>query len=401
VTTGAATGLRHQTVVLECRLCGERYPTGYHPVCDRCSGPTDVFYDLATARIGDPGDPSPVRYRDLLPIADPGHLVWAGEGDTPLVHAVELGRSFGLDELYLKCESANPTRTTKDRMATVALAFLQERGVREVTVSSTGNSSTSFGAVAAFFPQMRLHVFCGDGFTHRLSFPDAPNVTVHAVPGSFVQAGKAAQDYAARHGLTFERGFFNPGRREGLKLAYLEAFDAMPKEPSMVIQATSSGMGLYGAAKGVAEYRAMGRLRTIPRIVCAQQASCAPMYRGWRDGVAALDDSYVERRPHGMAEAILRGDARATYPIMRTIVQRTGGCFTAIPDAEIEQARAAAGDLEGLDICPASAVALASAGRLAREGALAPGDPVLVNITGADRTGGPRPSFQPYTDPID
>ena len=164
-------------------MCGERYPEGFQPTCRGCGGVTDVFYDLRTARIGSADQPSPVRYADLLPIADPSRIVWAGEGDTPLIHARELGRRYGLDHLHLKYEGTNPTRTTKDRMATVALSFLAERGIREVTISSTGNSSTSFGAVASLFGDMRLHIFCGEEFVDRLNFRDAPNVRVYSVPG--------------------------------------------------------------------------------------------------------------------------------------------------------------------------------------------------------------------------
>jgi threonine synthase len=387
---------RAKTIALECRMCGERYPEGFQPTCRGCGGVTDVFYDLRTARIGSADQPSPVRYADLLPIADPSRIVWAGEGDTPLIHARELGRRYGLDHLHLKYEGTNPTRTTKDRMATVALSFLAERGIREVTISSTGNSSTSFGAVASLFGDMRLHIFCGEEFVDRLNFRDAPNVRVYSVPGSFVRAGKAAKEFAEREGLVFEGGFFNPARREGLKLAYLESFDAMPCPPAVIIQATSSGMGLYGAYKGVAEYRALGRLTAVPRIVCAQQASCAPMYLGWRAGLTVLDESSVQPRPSGLAQAILRGDARQTYPIMNRIVERTGGCFTAMTDLEIEQARADALELEGLEICYASAVALASAARLAAEGWAARDEPVLVNLTGADRPRSPVPTVLPY-----
>jgi threonine synthase len=385
-------------IALECLACGEIYPTGYHPVCERCAGPTDVFHDLRRAVIGPPGQPSPLRYADLLPIADRARIVHAGEGDTPLVHARALGRRYGLDALHLKYEAANPTRSTKDRMATVALAFLAERGVDEITLSSTGNSSTAFGAVAGRFPGMRMHIFCGRDFVDRLTFADAPNLDVYVVEGTFVDAGRAAAQFARDRGIAFERGFFNPGRREGLKLAYLEAFDAMP-QPDVVIQAISSGMGLYGAYKGAAEYRAMGRLARIPRMVCAQQASCAPMYRGWSAGLAVLGDEHVDPDPRGPAQAILRGDARATYPLMRQIVRDTGGCFTAVTDDEIRQAVADARDLEGLAICPASAVALASAGRLAATGAIAADETVLVNLTGADRPPGVRPTVRPYRPP--
>lgn len=386
-------------VVLECRLCGTAYPTGFHPRCEFCGGPTDVFYDLSTARVGGLGEGPLRRYADLLPVADPDALVELGEEVTPLVHAVELGRMFGLSRLYLKVEGANPTRSTKDRMAAVALPFLRERGVTEFTVSSTGNSSTSFGWAAPRFPDLRMHIFCGAGFLDRLNFPPSPNVTVYSVDGSFVAAGKAAQEFAARTGLPFESGFFNPARREGLKLAYLEAVDQMPVEPSVVIQAISSGMGIYGAHKGFREYLVLGRLRRMPRIVCGQQASCAPMYAGWKKGVAVLDESFRIPHPDGLAKAILRGDASPTYPYMARVVRSSDGCFTATDGEEMRTARRLALELEGIEVCYASSVALASAWQLARRGWIDPEEPVLVNLTGSDRDPAPVPDAVRYEEP--
>ncbi len=379
-------------------MCGIAYPSGFVARCELCNGATDVFYRLDRAVIGD-FDVDPLnRYRDLLPIVDRDNLVWAGEGDTPLVHALELGGRYGLRRLYLKVEGSNPTGSAKDRMAAVALPFLRERGVGEFTVSSTGNSSTSFGVRAALFPDLRLHIFCGASFHHRLNFPDQPNVTVYTVDGSFVQAGKCAQEYAARRGLPFEAGFFNLARREGLKLAYLEAVDQMPVAPAVVIQAISSGMGIYGAYKGFREYLALGRLPRLPRIVCAQQLSCAPMYQGWKDGVARLDASYRIAEPRGLAQAILRGDSSGTYPYLHRIVTSVDGFFTAIAEDEIVEAVAEAKDLEGLDICCASAVALASAKQLAAQGRVDRDEPVLVNLTGTDRSGGLVPTAIRYED---
>ena len=75
-----------RSVVLECRLCGTCYPTGFVPRCEFCGGPTDVFYDLSRARVGGL-DESPLRrYADLLPVADddPRLVPTYSFGDDPL-----------------------------------------------------------------------------------------------------------------------------------------------------------------------------------------------------------------------------------------------------------------------------------------------------------------------------
>jgi threonine synthase len=60
----------------------------------------EVEYDLALARIRDADRPLE-RYFDLLPIRDPENLLSVGEGNTPCVHARNLGEALGLRRVYL------------------------------------------------------------------------------------------------------------------------------------------------------------------------------------------------------------------------------------------------------------------------------------------------------------
>jgi len=43
-------------------------------------------------------------------------------------------------------------------------------------------------------------------------------------------------------------------------------------------------MGVWGAFKGARELHALGRIDRLPRLLCVQQESCAPMVSAWRDG---------------------------------------------------------------------------------------------------------------------
>ena len=83
-----------------------------------------------------------MRFAGLLPITKLNCRLPVADF-TPMIHATRLGRDIGMTSLYLKNETALPTKTTKDRMAPIALAYLHERGVRVCTVSSTGNSGVS------------------------------------------------------------------------------------------------------------------------------------------------------------------------------------------------------------------------------------------------------------------
>ena len=97
--------------------------------CRRCDGPTDVGYDWA--RLGHTLTRAAVatrphslwRYHELIP---DGARLDVGAGWTPLEHSEPLSELLGLD-VHLKREDANPTRSYKDRVATLAVSALTVR----------------------------------------------------------------------------------------------------------------------------------------------------------------------------------------------------------------------------------------------------------------------------------
>ena len=154
---------------------------------------------------------------------------------------------------------------------------------------------------------------------------------------SFVDAVDRAGVYAREYGLVSERGFFNPGRREGLKMTFLEASEQIEQPIDWYVQAVSSAMGVYGNFKAARELFAMKRIARLPKTLCVQQASCAPMAQAFEEGCEQIE------------------------------------------------ARRMAEEYEGLDVCFSSATAVAGIVKQARAGKLPKGDTVMINLTGADR----------------
>jgi threonine synthase len=202
---------------------------------------------------------------------------------------------------------------------------------------------------------------------------------------SFVQAGDYARGYAARYGLTAEGGFFNPGRREGLKLAFLEANDQAPRPIDWYVQAVSSAMGVYGTYKGARELLHLGMIKRVPRLLCVQQESCAPMVRAFTQGSKEIRPEHRVANPAGIAEAILRGDPTRAFPYVRGIVMDSGGGFVAVSETEIRQARALVEDEEGIQLCFSAAAAVAGVIKRAAEDTSLADAMIVVNLTGADR----------------
>jgi threonine synthase len=292
--------------------------------------------------------------------------------------------------LFLKDETGLPTRTTKDRMAAIALAYLKECGVRGFTTSSTGNSSSAYASAIARIPELLMYVFTAEAFRDRLSLPAGDQlVDVVLRDATFVEAFAAAGEFADGNGLASERGFFNPGRREGLKLAWLEAAEQVPRPIDWYVQAVSSAMGVYGVYKAARERLALGLTDRVPRLALVQQETCAPMVSAWRDGAPKIRPTDIVARPTGIASAILRGDPTRAYPHVRRITEESGGTFAAVSEQEIRDARRLAEQLEGISPCFAAAAALAGLIQLRARGGLDREATVLVNLTGGDRSGSP------------
>src|SRR3972149_412331 len=101
---------------LECSACRKEYdPSAPRNVCD-CGKPLFVRYGLeAVSR-----DALLVRralWRSLpvLPVASEDRIVSLGEGGTPLLRCPAIERTYGLRQVFVKEEAANPTGTFKAR----------------------------------------------------------------------------------------------------------------------------------------------------------------------------------------------------------------------------------------------------------------------------------------------
>lgn len=367
-------------LIQRCNRCNIMIPRIYKPRCPVCAGMVEIHYNLSRAQIRDSDNPVE-RYFDILPIVEPENYLDLGAGRTPCAQAPVLGDSMGLKNIFLKLESYNPTGTTKDRMAAVVLSMFRELGIKEFVSSSTGNSSNALAYGIQQKPYFVMHLFIGGAFADRLCH--TPNgVKLYVLSNSnFTEAFNYARSFAQRNNVAFEAGFFNPARREGLKLAYLEAVDQIPMEIDWYFQAVSSAMGVHGVAKGAMELQALKRIRRVPRMVCVQQESCAPIVRAFEEDCPAVREHHIVRDPDGIAKAILRGDPSGCYPYVYEMLKATNGHAVSVTEAEIRDAQTQLERFENLSCGITAATTIAALQKLATRGVVQREDCVLLNLT--------------------
>ena len=72
-----------------------------------------------------------------------------GEGQTPLLRSRHIGPAAGLDHLYFKLETVNPTGSYKDRFAAAAITDMLAKGKNRVVTCSSGNAGSALAAYSA------------------------------------------------------------------------------------------------------------------------------------------------------------------------------------------------------------------------------------------------------------
>jgi threonine synthase len=230
---------------------------------------------------------------------------------------------------------------------------------------------------------MRAHFVVGRGFPAPPDYGAPDRISSEIVAGTYGAAIRAGEDIAQADGWSSEGGFRNWARREGAKLAYLEAFWDLSRTPDVVVQAVSSGLGVLGADKAAREFSQATGHRGMPRYVLAQEESCAPMVSAFRAGRRELADEDVVDAPTGSATAILHGDPRSSYPYIADLVGRRGGQVVGVSTGAIAAARHRLRAEAGITACNASAAALAGLVRAVADGAVPSGSSVLVMVGGA------------------
>ncbi len=377
---------------LRCRACGALQPADERYVCGECMGPIEPEYDLASfdreelrATISD-GPRSLWRYAPLLPVAEPASHYPVGW--TPLIHAPRLGAAIGVDQLYLKDDTRNPTLSFKDRPVAVALARALELGLDTLACASTGNLA---GAVAAAAARNGLRAFVfvpADTEEGKIASAAAYGATVVRVDGPYDAVNRLCGRLADEHGWGFVNFTLRPYYAEGSKTLLFECAEQLGWNlPDHVIVPVGSGALLTRTATAVAQLKATGLVPdTRCRISSAQPAGCAPVSDAVLDSWRPVRPV---RAPNTLARSLAIGSPADGDDSVR-IIRESSGSAGSVTDEDIREATDLLAKAEGLLVEPAGGVVVATACALAWRGAFGDDERVVLYLTGNGYKGGPE-----------
>jgi threonine synthase len=350
--------------------------------------PLWVRYDLDAVRAAVTPDaiagrrPSLWRYRELLPLPAGAEPVTLGEGMSPLIPCPRLGEELNLSRLVIKDESQLPTGSFKSRGLCMAVSMARHFGLRRLAIPTAGNAG---GALAAYGARagMEVYVFMPED-TPRINQMEAHlcGARVFLVNGLITDCGRIVREGAEKTGWFDCSTLKEPYRLEGKKTMGLELAEQFGwRLPDVILYPTGGGTGLIGMWKAFHELKALGWLKSdrMPRLVSCQSEGCAPIVRAYESG-KRFADPFLDA--HTVASG-LRVPAAVGDFMMLDAIRESGGCAIAGREETIVPWMRRVASLEGVAICPETAICFDCLDRLGNEGAVGPDEEVVVFNTGA------------------
>jgi len=373
---------------LECSVpcgAGSYDPRVEQHLCS-CGAPLLARYDLDAARAWEKESlatraPNMWRYRELMPLFDGQEPLTLGEGWTPLLHAPRLGAELGLERLFIKDESLNPTNSFKARGLSAAVTKASHLGAKVLSIPSAGNAANAMAAYAAA-AGIEARVFMPrDVKVPFIRECELYGAEVTLVDGLITDAGRIAAERGKPLGWYDTSTLKEPYRIEGKKTMAYELGEQLGWTfPDWIIYPTGGGTGMVGMWKAFEEMERIGwkvaGLR--PRMVSVQAEGCAPIVRAFERGE---ERSEMWQGARTVADGLRVPKAIGDFLVLRAI-RESDGTAVAVSDANMVKDMRELGSKEGISAAPEGGAALYALRVLLREGLVKASDTVVVFNTG-------------------
>lgn len=383
----------------------------YELICPGCGRVVEDSYTNLCPNCGSGSPLLRTKYEDarLLPLNVEGFwkfLPWLPcgisgpkfNGMTVVYESEHLAAELGLKNLHIAFNGYWPERnanlitcTFKELEAPPTLQRAQEKGVLNMVLPSAGNTARAFiNGVRTY--DIKLYVVIPYNYKHKLVLPFevTKNVKVIAVNNGADYSDSIA--FATR--MTKELGWVNEGgarnvaRRDGLGTVLLEAVLHTKKIPKHYFQAVGSGTGGIAAWEASKRLLADGRFGEQPmKLHLSQNHPFTPMVDAWNKNLKELPKETEAQQKEAIVAvyAQVLTNRNPPYSIgggMYDALTASNGVMYSISNDEALSAGKLFEKTEGIDIVPASCVAVASLKKATEEGGVATDDLILLNITG-------------------
>jgi len=326
------------------------------------------------------------RFADRFSSVPAASRVTRGEGNTPLVRSTRIGPALGVDRLYFKLETGNPTGSYKDRFAAAAVSDMVARGLGRCVATSSGNTGSALAAYCAAAGIDCEIAVVEPAPPEKLKQMMAYGARIYKVRGFGIDPNVTAEAFArirergARPGAALQISAYacSPIGMAGVQTIGYELAEQSVQEvggPLDHVFVPAGGGGLTLAiARGFAGTGSGGR---GPRIECVQPEGNATIAAPLREGGdRALEVACTTKISGLQVPSVLDG-----HDVIAAC-RASGGTGHLVRDEDVWAVQARLSREEGIFCEPAAATSVAGAlGAIAR-GEVSRGARVCCIITG-------------------
>lgn len=310
-----------------------------------------------------------------------------------------LAKHLGLSNLWITLNGYAPrhgvkmtTCSFKETEAYSVCARMDEREDRVLVVASAGNTARAFARVCSDNNIKLLLAVPADNLD-ALWFTEPINDCVKLIAcekgGDYFDAINLSNMALKSHKFYAEGGAKNIARRDGMGTTVLSAVTTIGRIPDYYFQAVGSGTGAIAAWEANMRLIEDGRYgNNLMKLIVSQNAPFVPIYDAWRaDSREMLAyDAKKARRDAELIDAKVLSNRKPPYTFaggLYDALKATNGDVVVATNAQARRAGKLFKDLEGIDIHPAPAVALASLIKMVDSNLIDKDACIMLNITGA------------------
>lgn len=368
--------------------------------CEQCGGLLDIVHDVEALK-----QRSAQEWKDIFDnraVSRPGIYasgVWAkkewvcpqipedaivsfNEGNTPLVPAPQLGKQFGLPDLWVKLCGNSHTGSFKDLGMTVLVSMVnamikQGKPIQAVACASTGDTSAALAAYAAAAGIPAIILLPREKVSpEQLIQPLANGAKVLSLDTDFDGCMRVVQELTHDASIYLANSM-NSLRMEGQKTVGIEIVQQLGWQvPDWIILPAGNLGNVSALGKGLLLMFELGLIERLPRIACAQAQNANPFYLAFKNGFECYQPVAAQK---SLASAIQIG-APVSYERAVKVMDNFNGVVEQVSEEELANMSALA-DRSGLYCCPQTAVALGAAQKLAAQGIIQQSERVVVIST--------------------
>lgn len=391
---------------VRCLDCGKVYPEGlYVTKCENgCNSLLRTEYTKKRIEVND--DFSGIwKYIDWLPIKSVNPEILSQSSDFFLKKGGKFADYFGLKNLVICYNIYNPngkatmrTGTFKDIEAELSFQRLIDSDDfgKTFLVSSDGNIATAFSYYSKVLKYPVLLSITEEARKNRVwsLWKKNPYLNVITLGEKFDYSDAIflAGEIAKNDKFLLEGGTRNIARRDGIGTIMLDTAFQLGTMPDHYFQALGSGPGAIAMYESSLRLQRDGRFgKKLPKIHGAQNLPFAPMYEAWEKKSNSIARKFQDKSAKELIKQVYAHVLTNRFPHYSIkggvfdVLKETNGAFYGISNEKAKRAKILFKKIEGIDIAPPAAVAVASLIDSVESKKVEKDDIILLNITGGQR----------------